>query len=503
MGDAGSAQYRQAMATLQALTPLRQSEPQVLLQRLRAPPTWAGQVKPAEAALLQAQTLLLTAAAHFALVDYASARADLAALATALALPAAAAPALQRQARQFALQAMNMDAFIAHRTSDFPAALRGYLGALAEAQALDDRPSQARLHANLANTYEESGLAAEAIEHHRQALALAQGLQLQELVHDVEHNLSNALAAAGDAAAGLASAQQALAGFVALGLPHKQAMALLAISEHRLELGQTEAAAAALAQRLGLAAEDPVVEAYAAGLGARIALATGAPARAALEHAHALNRRTDDRAGQARALIALARLDIEAGDAEAAAQQAQAALAALAGTAAGRELVDAHLWASRAAEARGDTAAALAQLKLHHAAYERLFNEQSARKARLLAVRHQVELANAEAERQRLENKRLHEALAEVATRLQQLEGRPARPAAAPQGPAALRALGLTPREAEVLYWVTQGKTNEDVAAILDTGLAAVKKNLGRIYDKLGVENRTAAAAEVRRRGAG
>ena len=61
-------------------------------------------------------------------------------------------------------------------------------------------------------------------------------------------------------------------------------------------------------------------------------------------------------------------------------------------------------------------------------------------------------------------------------------------------------ALGLTPREAEVLYWVTEGKTNEDVAAILGTGLPAVKKHLGKVYDKLGVENRTAAAAAVRRR---
>ena len=64
----------------------------------------------------------------------------------------------------------------------------------------------------------------------------------------------------------------------------------------------------------------------------------------------------------------------------------------------------------------------------------------------------------------------------------------------------ALQALGLTPREAEVLYWVTQGKTNEDVMQIIGTSLSAVKKHLGRIYDKLGVDNRTAAADAVRRR---
>ena len=58
----------------------------------------------------------------------------------------------------------------------------------------------------------------------------------------------------------------------------------------------------------------------------------------------------------------------------------------------------------------------------------------------------------------------------------------------------------LTPREAEVLYWVTQGKTNEDVGQILALSMSAVKKHLGRIYDKLGVDNRTAAADAARRR---
>ena len=33
-----------------------------------------------------------------------------------------------------------------------------------------------------------------------------------------------------------------------------------------------------------------------------------------------------------------------------------------------------------------------------------------------------------------------------------------------------------------------RAKTNTDVAAILDTGMAAVKKHLGHIYEKLGVE---------------
>ncbi len=53
----------------------------------------------------------------------------------------------------------------------------------------------------------------------------------------------------------------------------------------------------------------------------------------------------------------------------------------------------------------------------------------------------------------------------------------------------------LTAREAEVLYWVVKGKINRDIADILGTSPATIKKHLERIHAKLGVETRTAAAA--------
>ena len=52
----------------------------------------------------------------------------------------------------------------------------------------------------------------------------------------------------------------------------------------------------------------------------------------------------------------------------------------------------------------------------------------------------------------------------------------------------------LTLREAEVLYWVAKGKTNRDIGDILGSSPATVKKHLERVYVKLGVETRTAAA---------
>jgi DNA-binding CsgD family transcriptional regulator len=52
----------------------------------------------------------------------------------------------------------------------------------------------------------------------------------------------------------------------------------------------------------------------------------------------------------------------------------------------------------------------------------------------------------------------------------------------------------LTAREAEVLYWVVKGKINRDIGDILGTSPMTVKKHLERVFAKLGVETRTAAA---------
>jgi DNA-binding NarL/FixJ family response regulator len=56
-----------------------------------------------------------------------------------------------------------------------------------------------------------------------------------------------------------------------------------------------------------------------------------------------------------------------------------------------------------------------------------------------------------------------------------------------------LLTLGLTPRVAEVLLWVAQGKTNSDIGTILGISESTVKKHLLEIFIKLGVETRSAA----------
>jgi DNA-binding NarL/FixJ family response regulator len=57
-----------------------------------------------------------------------------------------------------------------------------------------------------------------------------------------------------------------------------------------------------------------------------------------------------------------------------------------------------------------------------------------------------------------------------------------------------LLSLGLTPRVAEVLLWVAQGKTNADIATILNISEWTVKKHVIDIFQQLNVETRTAAS---------
>ena len=53
--------------------------------------------------------------------------------------------------------------------------------------------------------------------------------------------------------------------------------------------------------------------------------------------------------------------------------------------------------------------------------------------------------------------------------------------------------LGLTPRASETLLWLSQGKTNSNIAAILGITESTVKKHVQEIFEKLGVETRGAA----------
>lgn len=65
----------------------------------------------------------------------------------------------------------------------------------------------------------------------------------------------------------------------------------------------------------------------------------------------------------------------------------------------------------------------------------------------------------------------------------------------APPKPATARAryFGLTAREAEVLDWLAEGKSNSEIAIILSISPRTVQKHLEHAFEKLSVESRSAA----------
>lgn len=62
-----------------------------------------------------------------------------------------------------------------------------------------------------------------------------------------------------------------------------------------------------------------------------------------------------------------------------------------------------------------------------------------------------------------------------------------------------LRELGLTPREADILYWMTEGKQNREIATILGRSLETVQEHVANLVCKLGQENRHAATVSALR----
>jgi len=63
--------------------------------------------------------------------------------------------------------------------------------------------------------------------------------------------------------------------------------------------------------------------------------------------------------------------------------------------------------------------------------------------------------------------------------------------------PASAAGAALTPREREVLQWAGAGKTNAEIAAILDMSPRTVEKHFEHVFEKLGVETRMAAVMRL------
>jgi RNA polymerase sigma factor (sigma-70 family) len=69
--------------------------------------------------------------------------------------------------------------------------------------------------------------------------------------------------------------------------------------------------------------------------------------------------------------------------------------------------------------------------------------------------------------------------------------------AARRRAPAAAASRSLTPREREVISYVAEGRTNDEVAHLLGISAQTVRKHLENAYEKLDVHTRTGAVAAV------
>lgn len=485
----------------------RESDPAKALRRVQAlRGTWADLPR-ASRAVVEARAAAVAANAHFWMGDYAASLAEVERLFEQVDDPAllAAGATLIREGMQARRSGHNLRAMLASRRGDDPAALLDFAASVALAREQADEMAEARALVNLGNVYGHIGFEARALELHRQALAIAQRLDWHELMADVHHNIAAALGGCGDFDAAVVSHRQALAEYARLGLRHKMAYPLGALCERLLQLDRRDDAMQVLRDLQALVDDntEPAVRVHAAYLEVRLAMhqRDRPGARRAARAVLALAARHGLHQYEGQAHQDLSRIDFEMGRTGAAYKHALLALAAFEHSNLRQEIKETHELLSHIAEAQGDDAGALAHMKRFHALHCELAEGRSAVQTKVLMVEYEIERVHAEAERQRLENSHLTEALAQIGARIQAGEGRPG-PVdfGRPVTPQDLRSLGLTPREADVLYWVTQGKTNAEVVEILDTGLPAVKKHLGRIFEKLGVENRVAAAAAVRRR---
>jgi DNA-binding CsgD family transcriptional regulator len=52
----------------------------------------------------------------------------------------------------------------------------------------------------------------------------------------------------------------------------------------------------------------------------------------------------------------------------------------------------------------------------------------------------------------------------------------------------------LTPRQGEVLYWIAEGKSNEEIGLILGPKTRTIAKHVEQIFARIGVENRSSAS---------
>lgn len=389
---------------------------------------------------------------------------------------------------------------VAHNAGDYAAALRAYLLVREIAQFGGFAAMQFQALSNISMIHGEAGLWELQLEQAREARLWAPQVETEVAVCQLDVMVAHAYRKLRDFASARQVLHAAIEVFRRHGWKGEELDAELRLAMLDLDEDKPREAIRRLHSLETLSREvaRPHFEAARLAELGRASLVLGDHASAAAAMQDVIARFADATtfSDQAEMHLILGRVRLAEEDFPAAASEADRALQLLGQTGLPNELeAEAHGLLADAARRRGQWETACRAERARHEAYARHFHHQADLRARLIAIQHQIDVARAVAERERIERQRLEELLADVAARAQTTGSETPPRQTGEIAPAALRPLGLTARESEVLLWVSRGKTNEEIAIILGCGAETVKSHLKRIYQQLDVTNRAAAVA--------
>jgi DNA-binding CsgD family transcriptional regulator len=401
-----------------------------------------------------------------------------------------------------------MELWFAHHAyarGSFSDASRRYARALSAFERSGDIAGASAAVRGLGNVAKYFGLYAQAAEHYDRAIELARACGDAVGSAAAEHNHGNVLMSLGEPRAAATAFRRAIRAFGRARRPDLVRHAMMSLASARHEQGRHEEALRLLALAAPPASARQIHEGDEAERLIAVAMAESglrrfADALRSLTRAARLARACGESHTEALVHRASASLLLESGAPPARAlAAARRGLRATAKAKSPTEITaELHELAARASEQCGDWQEAARHFQKAFATQRRFASQRHREHAESVALHRELAQARHQAEMARVENVRLSEALAQIAARLESGDTR--HPPAAQAGdidPAALRGLGLRPREAEVLLWLIQGKSNVEIATILGCSAETVKSHLKRIYAQLDVTNRTAAAASA------
>ncbi|HUG09428.1 MAG TPA: tetratricopeptide repeat protein [Opitutaceae bacterium] len=385
----------------------------------------------------------------------------------------------------------------------FAEALQRYGDVLPVMSACGDDRGLVAVFRGLGNVSKYLGLYADAAEHYERSVQHAKASRDHIGRAMAEHNLGNVMLALEDFPGAEAAYRRAAVGFARTKRRDLLQHAWVNLAEVARAAGDSREALRRLARAEQISRESRINAGFEAER--LIALGTcqrelGRPsaARAAFDRAVELATGARELHIAALAHRALAEMLLASGSVDEARTTTLAALKLCAASGISTELCgDLHEMTALAARRLADWPMAALHFEQALQERKRLSAHLAKVGAKTITLTHDLNRVRYDAELARMENTRLEEALARVATRLHALESDEPAISIEEVTPESLAPLGLSPRECEVLLWVARGKTNAEIAIIVGCGGETIKTHLKRISKRLNVTNRAALASRA------